>query len=163
MKAFLLSIVLTISVFFGCKSPQPSHQTVNTLIDNWHKAATNADEEVFFGSMTEDAIYLGTDASERWLRDELKAWSAKYFDRESAWDFTPRDRNIYFSNDGKLVWFEELLDTWMGTCRGSGVLYLTKNGWKIAHYHLSVTIDNDLIQNFISLVKKEPNEMELNN
>ena len=45
----------------------------------WHKAAATADEDTFFGSMTADAIYIGTDATERWLRDELKEWSKEYF------------------------------------------------------------------------------------
>ncbi len=104
---------------------------------------------LFSDSMTQDAIYLGTDKTERWLRDELKAWSAKYFERESAWAFKPFDRNIYVSEDGDMAWWEEKLDTWMGVCMGSGVLSKTSEGWKIRHFHLSVTIDNDKIQDFI--------------
>ena len=128
---------------------------ISGMLDNWHKAAATADEDTFLGSMTKDGIYLGTDASERWLRDELKEWSAKYFERDSAWDFKPHSRNIYFSKDSKTAWFEEKLDTWMGECRGSGVVVQTNEGWKIKHYNLAVTISNDKIQDFIKLISKE--------
>jgi len=140
------------AVLFGQNSEE---STIHSLLNQWHKAAAIADEELFFGSMAKDAIYLGTDKSERWLRDELKAWSAKYFERDKAWDFKPYDRHIYFSADGKTAWFEESLETWMDVCRGSGVLEKINGVWRIKHYHLSVTIDNDLIKDFISLVTKE--------
>lgn len=125
---------------------------IGRLLDNWHRAAAEANDDVFFGSMTEECIYIGTDISEKWKRDELREWSAKYFDRESAWSFTPREREIYLDND--IAWFDEKLDTWMGECRGSGVLKKTKEGWKLKHYHLSVTVPNEKIQDFIELVEK---------
>jgi len=130
-------------------TPSNIEVVIDTLLDNWHKAAATADEALFFGSMTEDGIYIGTDASERWVRDELAAWSKKYFERESAWDFTPLERTIYLDRDKETAWFEESLDTWMGECRGSGVLVLQKEGWKIKHYHLSVTVPNDNINQFL--------------
>lgn len=133
---------------------------INTLMDNWHKAAATADEDVFFGSMTEDGIYIGTDASERWLRDELKEWSKKYFDRESAWSFTPTERNVTVSADGKLAWFDELLDTWMGACRSSGVVVMTEDGWKIKHYHLSIAVPNDVVEDYLKILKEPKEETE---
>jgi len=42
----------------------------------------------------------------------------------------------------------------MGTCRGSGVLEKTSNGWKIKQYVLSVTIPNDDMQAVIVAKKK---------
>ncbi|HMQ48833.1 MAG TPA: nuclear transport factor 2 family protein [Saprospiraceae bacterium] len=139
----------------NCHTTQPDDQAlIHQLMDAWHHAAAVADEDVFFGSMTEDGIYLGTDASERWLRDELKAWSAKYFERESAWAFTPSNRVIYFSNDGQTAWFEELLATWMGTCRGSGVLSKTDAGWKIRHYNLAIAVPNEKVDGFLELMKR---------
>lgn len=127
-------------------------KAINTLVDNWHLAAAKADEETFFGSMTKDAIYIGTDATERWERDELKDWSKKYFDKDSAWDFKPIERKIYLSEDGQYAWFNETLNTWMGVCRGSGTLTKKPVGWKIRQYHLSVTIDNDKINGFLDLI-----------
>ncbi len=138
----------------GCKTEMTDWETeINTLLDAWHLAAAKADEDTFFGSMTADAIYIGTDASERWLRDELKEWSKEYFDRDSAWAFTATERQVHLSDDGQYAWWNESLDTWMGVCRGSGMLQLTADGWKIKQYHLSVTVPNDKIKQFIKLVK----------
>ena len=131
---------------------------INELMDNWHIAAATADEEIFFGSMTEDGVYIGTDASERWLRDEMKEWSEKYFDQESAWDFKPTERNITLSPDGTMAWFDELLDTWMGVCRSSGVVILTEEGWKIKHYHLSIAVPNDIVQDYLKILEKPKEE-----
>lgn len=127
---------------------------LGALIDAWHRAAATADEEGFFGRMTPESVYIGTDASERWKRDELRAWAEKAFDRDSAWDFTPADRHIIIGDDGRTAWWDEKLDTWMGTCRGSGVLVNTPGGWKIQHYHLAVTVPNEKIRPFIELVKE---------
>ena len=141
----------------NCQTEANDHeQSINDLMDAWHKAAATADEDVFFeGTMTDDGIYLGTDASERWLRDELKTWSKKYFDRDTAWSFTAKSRNIYFSNDGKTAWFEEMLDTWMGDCRGSGVLEWTTKGWKLKHYDLSIMVPNDKVEGYLELIGVE--------
>lgn len=139
----------------GCQTISADQQKINSLMDAWHKAAATADEDVFFGSMAENAIYLGTDDSERWLRDDMKEWSKEYFDRDSAWDFTPSAREIYFSEDGQTAWFEEKLATWMGPCRGSGVVSMINGEWKLRHYNLAVTVPNDKIKSFIELMGKE--------
>jgi hypothetical protein len=127
---------------------------INALMDNWHKAAATADETIFFGSMTADAIYIGTDASERWLRDELKEWSKEYFSRDSAWSFTPMSRNITFSEDYATAWLDELLDTWMGPCRSTAVLAKMDDGWKIKYYHLSIAVPNDAVNDYLKIIKK---------
>jgi hypothetical protein len=127
---------------------------VNVFIDDWHKAAGRADEKSFFGMMAEDAVYIGTDSSERWTKAEFYAFAKPYFDKGKAWDFKPFDRDLHTSKNGKYVWFSELLNTWMGVCRGSGVLEKKGNTWKIRQYHLSVTVPNEVINDFISLVEK---------
>ncbi len=139
----------------GCRAEAPDEAAaIHQVLDNWHRAAATADAEAFFGAMAPDGIYLGTDATERWLRDELREWSKTYFDRGKAWDFTPSDRQLYFSEDGRTAWFEEKLATWMGPCRGSGVLTKGPEGWKISHYNLAVLVPNDKIQGVIELLKK---------
>lgn len=146
------NLILLAIIFlpFGITAQTPT-ETINQFMDNWHKAAATADEELFFGSMTEDGVYLGTDKTEKWTRDEMAEWANEYFQRESAWSFTATERDIYFSEDGKTAWLNEKLDTWMGVCKGTAVLVLKKDGWKIALYDLSVTIDNDNIDNFLEL------------
>ena len=102
--------------------------------------------------MTADGVYIGTDAAERWTRDEMRVWAQPHFDKETAWAFTPISRNVYFSEDGKMAWFEENLDTWMGVCHGSGVLQMTGNAWKIRHYVLSVAVPNDVVKEYLKLL-----------
>ncbi len=134
-----------------CVSADAEKSAIDSLINVWHHAAAVADEKTFFGLMEETAIYIGTDATERWLRDELKEWSKEYFDRESAWHFTPLSRNIELDPSGQFAWFDELLDTWMGTCRSTGIVSQKDGDWKILYYHLSVTIANEKIDDFRAL------------
>lgn len=128
---------------------------IDSLINQWHHAAAIADEEAFFGFMTKEAVYIGTDATERWLRDELAEWSRKYFERSSAWDFTPLSRNITLAPAKNLAWFDELLDTQMGTCRSTGVVEKVDDQWKLVHYQLSLTLPNDKLEEFQKLIGKE--------
>jgi len=131
---------------------------VNNLMNAWHKAAATADEDVFFGNMKKGGIYIGTDQTELWTREEMEEWAKKYFERDTAWDFKTIERNVYATDNEQVAWFDEKLDTWMGVCRSSGVCEKVDGEWKISHYHLSVTIDNDLIKGFIELTKKETND-----
>lgn len=144
-----------ISLFFAFLflNAQTATDKINHLLDNWHHAAAVADENTFFGSMTEDANYIGTDENEDWKRDEMKVWAKEFFERDSAWDFKKKNRNVYLHSDGKLAWFDETLDTWMGVCRGSGVVVLTTEGWKIKHYVLSVAVPNEKIDAYLDAVK----------
>lgn len=127
-------------------------EDIESLLNNWHLAAAEADERVFFGSMLEGGIYIGTDASERWTREEMLALLGKYFERDSAWDFKTVERNITMAADNRLAWFDELLDTWMGTCRASGVVQLVDGVWRISHYHLSIAVPNDVVDGYLELI-----------
>lgn len=134
-------------------SPTDEKVIINQFLDNWHKAAASADEDTFFGSMTIDGVYLGTDPSEFWTREEMRVVTKPYFDKDSAWTFKPKMRHIYLSADHQMAWFDELLDTWMGVCRGSGVLVKQTDGWRLKHYNLAVTVPNNLINDYIALLK----------
>jgi hypothetical protein len=127
--------------------------SINSLMDNWHKAAAVGDEKIFFGSMDSSAIYLGTDKTEHWTKKEFELWSKKYFDQNKGWDFKKINRNIYYSHDMKYAWFDELLDTWMGVCRGSGVLHLVNGEYQLMHYNLAVTVPNEKMKKFVKLNK----------
>jgi len=129
-------------------------EAINTLMDNWHQAATVADEDTFFGSMTEESIYIGTDASERWTKPAMMQFAMPYFQRESAWAFTAKSRNVTLSEDGSTAWADELLDTWMGDCRSTAVLTKEDNQWKISYYHLSIAVPNDAVQGYLKLIGK---------
>lgn len=116
---------------------------INKMLNNWHAAAAKADAKTYFDAMTSDAIYVGTDATEHWNKSSFQTFAKPYFERGSAWDFKPLERHVYFSTDKSVAWFDELLDTWMKICRGSGVLVKEGNEWRIKHYVLSMTVPND--------------------
>ena len=160
-------VVLIGVVLFGCKSKQPKNSEnvkseINLVLDNWHKAAAEANFNNYFNVMTEDAIYIGTDPTENWNKQEFIKFAKPYFDRGRAWNFTSLERNIYFSSDKKTAWFDELLNTQMKICRGSGVLVADTNGnWKIKHYVLSMTVPNDNTDEVVKIKSRiEDKEIE---
>lgn len=149
----LVSVALTLFVMSSAKNfnGADEKQTINKLLDDWHAAAAKADHAGYFGKIADDGHYIGTDATENWDKKAFAAFAKPYFDRGKAWDFKAVERNIYFSKDGKVAWFDELLDTWMKGCRGSGVLEKQGKEWKIKHYVLSMTIPNEITDKVIPL------------
>ncbi|MEQ8419189.1 MAG: nuclear transport factor 2 family protein [Arenibacter algicola] len=107
--------------------------------------------------MTSDAVFIGTDASENWQVEEFKAYAKPHFDKGKAWNFKAVERQIYVNDEGDYAWFDELLDTQMKLCRGSGVLKKESGDWKIAHYVLSLVIPNENVSEVI-LIKQEKDD-----
>lgn len=130
-------------------------EEINKVMDAWHKAAADANFDTYFGLMTKNGVFIGTDATENWQNSEFRSFSKPYFDRGKAWSFTALERNIYISKNKKMAWFDELLDTQMEICRGSGVLKKVKGKWKIAHYVLSIAIPNENVDKVIALKKEK--------
>lgn len=153
LYSFICSALMACSSSQTPIDQQHASAEINSLVDAWHQAATVADEETYFGSIQKDGIFLGTDKSERWEKAVFEEWCSEHFQRDTAWAFSPYDRQIYFAEDSRTAWFEELLDTWMGPCRGSGVLTLKEGEWKIAHYNLAMLIDNDDVQDVLKVIK----------
>ncbi len=146
-------------LFISCKNEKAKttieiKQSITNLLNEWHLNASKADFSSYMNKMADTAIFVGTDAKEHWTKEQFAKFSKPYFDKGKAWSFTPLQRNIFLNKTKNMAWFDELLDTWMGICRGSGVLEKTPKGWKIQHYVLSVTIPNEDTQKVVS-VKKE--------
>lgn len=138
---------------------QADHEKISTILDNWHLAASNANFNDYMNAMTDDAIYIGTDATENWNKKEFMAFAKPYFDRGKAWSFTKLERHFYISKDKKTAWFDELLNTQMKICRGSGILVKVGKTWKIQHYVLSMTVPNDNSGSVISIKTKIEDEL----
>ncbi|XXF75358.1 nuclear transport factor 2 family protein [Myxococcaceae bacterium GXIMD 01537] len=144
----LLCLTLLTATPAAKSAPTPA-AAVSAVLDDWHRAAAQADEARYFAHFTPDAVFLGTDGTERWTRDAFRAWAKPYFAKGKAWTFTAVSRNLSFSKDGSVAWFDEALSTTnMGPARGSGVLVKEGGVWKIAQYNLSVPIPNDLLKEF---------------
>jgi ketosteroid isomerase-like protein len=135
---------LLLALLLAPEKQSPPGQ-VAAVLDDWHKSAAEANEERYFGHLAKDAIFLGTDATERWTRDEFRKFAHPYFAKGKAWSFKATKRNVYLSKEGTTAWFDEELDTPnLGPARGTGVLVLEGQDWKIAHYNLSVPIPNEI-------------------
>ena len=133
------------------KKTETSKTEINSFIDKWHKDAAATNFEAYFDAMADESVFIGTDATENWNKKEFMAFSKPFFDKGKAWNFTSLDRNVYFTGDGNIAWFDELLDTQMKICRGSGLLVKINDKWKIKHYVLSMTIPNDNSNEVISM------------
>ncbi|WP_298766694.1 nuclear transport factor 2 family protein [uncultured Polaribacter sp.] len=160
MQKMLLVFVMSF-FFYGCgaiskKTINKSSikADVNTFMINWHKAASEANYKNYFKALDSSSIYIGTAAEETWTKKDFAKFSKPYFDKGKAWNFKTLDRNIFIANSGEFVWFNERLRTWMGTCRGSGVLEKINNNWVIKQYVLSVLIPNNDIQKVIKAKQK---------
>lgn len=140
---FSLSILLFSSFISADQDNTKEKANINSTLDAWHKAASEANYNAYFSLMTEDAVFIGTDATENWNKKDFQAYAKPHFDKGKAWSFTALERHIYFDKTGKTAWFDELLNTQMKICRGSGVLVKIGKEWKIKHYVLSMTIPND--------------------
>lgn len=118
---------------------------IDIVLNQWHTAAARADFEAYFNLLSEDAIFIGTDPTEKWTIPEFKAYSKPHFDKGKAWSFIKLQREIYLGPNLEIAWFDELLQTRMGICRGSGVLQKEQQVWKIKQYVLSITIPNNQV------------------
>ena len=58
-----------------------------------------------------------------------------------------RERHVAFDRDGSTAWFDEVLENEKyGLCRGSGVLVLRDDAWRIAQYNLTFLVPNELVE-----------------
>jgi len=123
---------------------QEPKMEIARVLDDWHLAASKADEAGYFKHLSDDSIFLGTDATERWDKKAFQSFAHPHFAKGKAWSFAASRRAIMLSGDGKLAWFDEDLKTQnLGPARGSGVLRLEKGTWQIVHYNLTITVPND--------------------
>jgi ketosteroid isomerase-like protein len=159
-KSLLLIICLSGCFAFlnSCSNRNTSDKSDKTLtaeidqfISQWHKSAAGSDHKAYIDAMAGDGIYIGTDAAEYWTTSAFSAWSKPFFDQKKGWNLVSLNRHIYLGINNETAWFDELLDTGMGLCRGSGVVQKHKGEWKIYHYVLSPTVPNSLINKVKSL------------
>lgn len=148
MKKLLCVILLSLGL--PAIAQDEDRLAVISVLDSFHQAAAQGDWDTYFDLMTEQAVFLGTDARERWVRNEFE----DYARRRSGWTYVPQQRNIDFSANGNSAWFDELLISEnYGSSRGTGVLLLTPQGWKIAQYHLTFPIPNELVGEITAAIK----------
>ena len=132
----------------------PEQSELDRVLDSFHQAAADANYQQYMGLFAEDAIFLGTDSTERWNKAEFSAFVEPYFSQGRGWLYTPIERHITSTPASNIVFFDELLvSKSYGRCRGSGVLTKTKQGWKILQYNLSIPLPNAIASDVTATIK----------
>lgn len=152
VRMFVLSMLL-LSVACGAatgdaRAPDVSRTTtehvLGAALDDFHAAASAANEEMYFAHFAVEGVFLGTDAHERWTVPEFRAYAHPHFAKGKAWSFRSVRRTFGVSDAGTTAWFEEDLETKnLGPARGTGVLVLRNGRWLITQYNLSIVIPNE--------------------
>lgn len=160
MQRVILYFFLLIFSVSCTHQHRPDKQSVipqlDRILDGWHQAAAIADEDVYFSTLHVEGVFLGTDPEEHWRRDEFREWASPYFKKNTAWAFTPYNRNWYFSKTASIAWFDELLETHMGICRGSGVFQQNETGeWELMHYNLALTLPNEKLDAYRKILSEK--------
>jgi ketosteroid isomerase-like protein len=159
-RTFVLTLIF-IFVFMTLVSAQSNsnqseEEAVVKVLDDFHDAASNADGVRYFNHFTEDAIFIGTDAKERWTVKEFKEYAKPSFSKGRGWTYTAETRHIYISKDQNTAWFDESLSNAnFGECRGSGVLVKQKGVWKIAQYNLTIPIPNSVARSVVKMIREK--------
>ncbi len=158
MFCALISVAILASACTEHAPPRLDRQAqidgVDQVLNSLHANAAAAKGDAYFALFAPDAVYMGTDVSERWSIDEFKGYALPYFNQGKGWVYTKRNRHISVSPTGNTAWFDEVLDSQnYGTSRGTGVLVRGKDGWKISQYHLTFPIPNDLADEFTTRIK----------
>ena len=132
---------------------------VSAALEDFHNAASSADTPRYFGHFSPDAIYMGTDSTERWTVGEFRKFVEPYFSKGTGWTYVSRERNTFLSPSGEAAWFDELLDNESyGLTRGTGAFVRTDAGWKLTQYHLTIPVPNDLARPLVDMIRKQQAE-----
>lgn len=158
MRSFLALILLPAAL--ACRSvplppetPDETKARVSAALDALHSAAARADG-VYFSLFAPEAVFYGTDATERWTLPEFRAYAEPIFARGQGWTYTSTERHVFVDADGDTAWFDErLANKKYGEVRGSGVLVLRNGAWLVAQYNLSFPVPNALATDLVARIE----------
>jgi hypothetical protein len=122
---------------------ESSKAAIARVLDDLEDAAARADEARYFALFADEAVFLGTDARERWDLASFRAFAHPHFAAGKAWSFHAVRRSITVPDDQFAYFDEDLATEKLGPTRASGVLVSRQGGWKVAQYNLAVVIPNE--------------------
>ncbi|MAJ27356.1 MAG: nuclear transport factor 2 family protein [Luminiphilus sp.] len=139
----LKATVVSLALLPAMSLADNQRAAIDALIDGLHQDAHEGNFQTYFDRYTPDAVFLGTDKSERWTIDQFKVYAEPAFEDGHGWTYSVKERN--WEGEGTTRWFDEvLLNEKLGHCRGTGVVELIDGEWKIAHYALTMLVPNDI-------------------
>jgi ketosteroid isomerase-like protein len=128
---------------------------VDAVLDAFHAAAANADEEAYAGTLADSMVFLGTAPGERWQAGEWREFVHSYFSRGKGWTYVPSSRSVDVAEDGLTAWFDETVtNEHYGACRGTGVLRRFDEGWKIEQYNLAIPVPDELAPELVARIRE---------
>ena len=140
--AFLISSALPTAPL---SAQDDARAAVSAVLDELHEAASEAEFDRYFSLYADEAVFLGTDATERWTREEFMEYARAPFETGTGWTYHTLERHIAIAADGRTAWFDERLENaGLGETRGSGVLVIEDGSWEIAQYNLTIPIPNEM-------------------
>ena len=142
---FILLAWLVVASQFSlpARGEQTDDLAIHSQLDRLHEMASQASFDDYFALYAPDAVFIGTDAGERWTIDEFKAYAGPHFSAGRGWTYQSIERHIM--GEGAVRWFDELLwNEKLGPCRGSGVMVKVGDEWLVSHYVLSLAVPNQI-------------------
>ncbi len=150
-----IAVLLALAVALPVAAGDSEVAKIEAVLDDFHAAASEADEERYFAHFAPDGVFFGTDATERWTRQQFRGYAHPHFSQGKGWTYHPRDRHVAVSKGGDVAWFDELLDNAKyGECRGTGALQRIDGAWKIEQYHLTIPVPNELAADFVAKIRE---------
>ncbi|TDJ34947.1 MAG: hypothetical protein E2O53_07105 [Gammaproteobacteria bacterium] len=158
----LLFLLLLFSMTAAADNGESDLEAIGWVIDDFHDAAAHGDKARYLDHLTEDAVFMGTDEWERWPKHpNFSDYVDSRFKDGSGWNYKSVKRTIRISESASIAWFDEVLFSERnGRFRGTGVLTLQDDGWKIAHYAMSFLILNENWNEIIDLTRKTKDQVE---
>src|SRR5437764_7752082 len=77
-------LAIFLFVIAGCTTTNSKTQ-IDKMLDDWHDAAAKSDESRYFAHFADNAVFLGTDATERWNVPAFRAYAHPYFLQGKGW------------------------------------------------------------------------------
>jgi len=144
--SLILAVTFTLSGGAVVASEEADKAAINKIMDGFHDAAAQGNKDRYLGYFTEHGVFMGTDDWERWpLNPEFTEFVEDSFKDGTGWTYKAISREIAFAPDHKVAWFDEITTSkkW-GLFRGTGVLLKGEDGWKVAHYSMSMLVPNEV-------------------
>lgn len=158
----MLKYLLAIGLLLSSNAWATQQQEVAATLDQFHQAASQANLTQYFNLLTDDAIFMGTDVTERWTKVQFKQYVAPLFKQGKGWSYQAKQRNLHKINSNTYVFDEVLINKKYGECRSSGVMVNHGNGWKIAQYNLSVPLPNAIASQLIQQIQQHKQTLAAN-
>lgn len=170
MRVWILPLLIGGATLAGCSSGPDKDKVVVAedisiersrviaVLDKLHDSAARAALTEYLGCYAPDAIFLGTDATERWNMTEWELFCKHQFvEKGTGWKYKVIGgrRHVFVAQEGKSAWFDEALwNEKYGECRGSGVLRKSLDGWQIVQYNLTMPVPNALAEKVSQMTRE---------